>query len=168
VNILASVSSREISKGADMTWWKVVTVCLLAATVVTAQEGGIRVRGIRVLAIDPEAVAGFYERTFGMSETRRPVNTDRFKEIMINSGANPELAKAATGTPIIIATRPKDAPTSAMASLILDVPDIEKTVELVKANGGTLMRPISKFENLRVAMVKDPDGNQIELVMMPK
>jgi len=151
-----------------MTWWKAVTMCGLAATMVTAQESGIRVRGIRVLATDAEAVANFYEKVFGMSETRRPVNTDRFKEIMINSGSSVELAKAATGTPIIIATRPKDAPTSAMPSLILDVPDIEKTVELVKANGGTLMRPISKFENLQVAMVKDPDGNQIELVMTPK
>ena len=151
-----------------MTWWKAAIVCGLAATVVTAQENGIRVRAIRVLAADPETVATFYEKAFGMFETRRPVNTDRFKEIMINSGSNAELAKAATGTPIIIATRPKDAPASAMASLILDVPDVDKTVELVKANGGTLLRPVSKFENLRVAMVKDPDGNQIELVMTPK
>ncbi|HEX6894669.1 MAG TPA: VOC family protein [Bryobacteraceae bacterium] len=151
-----------------MTWWKAVTIYGLAATTMMAQESGIRVRGIRVLATDTEAVAKFYEKAFGMWETRRPVNTERFKEIIINSGSSAEAAKAATGTPIVIATRPKDAPSPAMAALILDVPDVEKAVELVKANGGTLLRPISKFENLRVAMVKDPDGNQIELVMAPK
>jgi predicted enzyme related to lactoylglutathione lyase len=151
-----------------MTWWKAVTICGLAATMLMAQEGGVRVRGIRVLASDPEAIATFYEKAFGMSETSRPVNTERFKEIIINSGSKAELAKAATSTPIIIATRPKDAPTAAMPSLILDVPDVDKTVEMVKASGGTLLRPVSKFENLRVAIVKDPDGNQIELVMTPK
>src|SRR5216684_3773223 len=84
--------------------------CVLgAATVAMAQESGIRVRGIRVLATDPEAVATFYEKAFGMSETRRPVNTATFKEIIINSGSTAELAKKAKTTPIVIATRPKDA-----------------------------------------------------------
>lgn len=151
-----------------MTWFRVIAICGLATAMAAAQENGIRVWGIRVLATDPEAVATFYEKAFGMSETSRPVNTERFKEIMINSGSSAELAKAATGTPIVIATRPKGAPTSAMATLILDVPDVDKAVESVKSNGGTVVRPVSKFENLRVAMVKDPDGNQIELVMTPK
>ena len=56
-----------------------------------------------------------------------------------------------------------------MASLILEVPDLEKAIESVKANGGTLMRPATKSpEGLTYAFVKDPDGNQIELVMSPK
>jgi predicted enzyme related to lactoylglutathione lyase len=60
-------------------------------------------------------------------------------------------------------------PAGAMASLILDVPDLEKTIESVKANGGTLMRPAAKSgEGLTYAFVKDPDGNQIELMMQPK
>jgi len=142
---------------------------MLLATAVPAQESGIRVRSIRVLATDPEAVAAFYEKAFGMSETRRPANTATFKEIAINSGSTAELAKAAATTPIVIATRPKDAPAGAMASLILQVPDLGKAIESVKANGGTLMRPASKSgEGLNFAFVKDPDGNQIELVMPPK
>ena len=32
-----------------------------------AQEAGVHVRSIRVLAIDPEAAAKFYETAFGMS-----------------------------------------------------------------------------------------------------
>jgi predicted enzyme related to lactoylglutathione lyase len=142
---------------------------LALATAAMAQESGIRVRSIRVLATDPEAVATFYEKAFGMSETRRPVNTATFKEIVINSGSTPEMAKKATTTPLVIATRPKDAPAGAMASLILHVPDLDKAIESVKANGGTLMRPAGKTgDGLSYAFLKDPDGNQIELVMTQK
>lgn len=144
-------------------------VCMIAATMATAQESGIHVRAIRVLATDPEAIATFYEKAFGMSETRRPQNTATFKEIAINSGSTVDAAKMATTAPIVIATRPKNAPAGAMASLILQVPDVNKAIESAKAAGGTLMRPPNKSgEGLTFAFVKDPDGNQIELVMSPK
>ena len=147
---------------------KLTAACLLAAAMATAQDSGIRVRSIRVLATDPEAIAAFYEKAFGMSETRRPANTAAFKEIVINTGSTADKAKMATATPIVIATRPKDAPAGAMASLILGVPDLDKAIESVKANGGTLMRPASKSgEGLSYAFVKDPDGNQIELLLTP-
>ncbi|MGD0436966.1 MAG: VOC family protein [Bryobacteraceae bacterium] len=149
---------------------KAVAACILAAaTMATAQESGIRVRSIRVLATDPEAIATFYKRAFGMSETRRPANTATFREIVINSGSTADVAKMATTTPIVIATRPKDAPAGAMAALILQVPDLDKAIESAKANGGTLIRPTAKSEEgLSFAFVKDPDGNQIELVLAPK
>ena len=149
---------------------KATAACiLLLATMATAQESGIHVRSIRVLAADPEAIAIFYKKAFGMSETRRPASTATFKEIVINSGSTADIAKMATTTPIVIATRPKDAPAGAMASLILQVPDLDKAIESVKVNGGTLMRGPSKSgEGLNFAFVKDPDGNQIELVMTPK
>jgi predicted enzyme related to lactoylglutathione lyase len=143
-----------------------LAACVLAsATAASAQETGIQVRSIRVLATDPDAIATFYQKTFGMSETSRPVNTPTFKEIIINSGSTVELARKATSTPIVIATRPKDAPAGAMAALILGVPNLDKAIESVKANGGTLMRPPAKTAGLAYAFVKDPDGNQIELIM---
>ena len=152
-----------------MSLLKAMAVCILAATMATAQESGIRVRAVRVLATDPEAIATFYEKAFGMFETRRPANTATFKEIVINSGSTTEGAKLATTTPIVIATRPKDALAGAMASLILQVPDLGKAIESVKVNGGSLMRPAAKSaEGLTYAFVKDPDGNQIELLMPPK
>jgi predicted enzyme related to lactoylglutathione lyase len=156
-------------EGDNMNLAKAVAACTLVATMASAQETGIRVRSIRVLATDPEAIAAFYKKAFGMSETRRPADTATFKEIVINSGSTADKAKTATTTPIVIATRPKDAPAGAMASLILEVPDLDKAIASVKANGGTLMRPPSKSgEGLNYAFVKDPDGNQIELLMTPK
>jgi predicted enzyme related to lactoylglutathione lyase len=148
---------------------KLATACAIVATMATAQESGIRVRSIRVLATDPEAIATFYEKAFGMSETGRPANTATFKEIVINSGSTADKAKMTTSTAIVIATRAKDAPAGAMASLILGVPDLDSAIASVKANGGSLMRPPSKSEGgLSYAFVKDPDGNQIELLLTPK
>src|SRR5262245_13927385 len=105
-----------------------VVLVLAAASPMGAQTRGLHVRASRVLATDPEALATFYEKAFGMSETRRPMNTPTFKEIVINTGATTAEAQAATTTPIVIATRPKDAPAGALAALILQVPDIEKAI----------------------------------------
>ena len=149
-----------------MNLFKTATCILAAATMAWGQGSGIHVRTIRVLASDPEAIATFYEKAFGMSEIRRPVTTATFQEIVVNSGSTVDLAKQATTTPIVITTRPKDAPAGAMASLILQVPDIEKAVESVKRNGGTVLRPPRKSSTgAIVSFVKDPDGNQIELLM---
>ena len=147
-------------------------VCIVTAATTAgakAQESGIRVRSVRVLATDPDALALFYEKAFTMSETRRPPAGGTSKEIIINAGSTVALAKQATSAPIVIMTRPQNAPAGAMASLILHVPDLDKAIESVKANGGTLMRPAAKSaEGLSYAFVKDPDGNQIELVMESK
>ena len=72
--------------------------------------------------------------------------------------------------PVVIYTRPASAPAGAMASLILSVADLEKTIQAVKANGGTLMREPGRnaVMNLSYAFVKDPDGNQIELIVEAK
>ena len=145
---------------------RTATYILVTAAMALAQESGIHVRTIRVLAPDPEAVATFYEKAFGMSEIRRPVTTATFQEIVVNSGSTVDQAKQATTTPIVITTRPKDAPAGAMASLILQVPNIDKAIESVKHNGGTVMRPARKSSTgYIVAFVKDPDGNQVELLM---
>ena len=149
-----------------MKLFKTATFILAASTLALGQGSGIHVRTIRVLASDPEAIATFYEKAFGMSEIRRPVTTATFQEIVVNSGSTVDLAKQATTTPIVITTRPKDAPAGAMASLILQVPDIDKAIESVKRNGGTVLRPPRKSSTgAIVSFVKDPDGNQIELLM---
>lgn len=132
-----------------------------------AQETGITVRSIRVLATDPEALAKFYADALGMSETRRPVDTATFKEIVLNSGSTAELAKKATSTPIVIATRRAGDPKAGgMATLILEVPDIDKAIERATKAGAKLMRPVAKSaEGLSYAFLTDPDGNQFEFLL---
>ena len=115
---------------------------------------------------DVDALAKFYAQAFGMSETRRPVSQATFTEIVLNSGSTPALAKASTATPIVIATRGKDMPAGAMASLILEVPDMDAAIARATAAGARLMRPVAKSgEGLSYAFLTDPDGNQVELLL---
>lgn len=131
-----------------------------------AQETGIEVRSVRVLAKDVDALAKFYSAAFGMSETRRPVDTATFKEIVLNSGSTPELAKKATTTPIVIATRRNDPPAGGLAALILEVPDMDKAIDRATKAGAKLMRPVAKSgEGLSYAFLTDPEGNQVELLL---
>lgn len=149
----------------------VAVIVLGTATLVAGQDAPVRVWGVRVLATDVDALAAFYAKTFGLSETARPVNSATSKEVILNVGATPDIARKAATAPIAILTRPASAPPpGGTASLILVVADLEKTLEAVKANGGTLMRGPNRNEvmNLRYAFVKDPDGNQIELIMEAK
>ena len=140
---------------------------LSVATLAMAQTSGTQVWGVRVLATDVDALASFYAKTFGMSETARPVNSATTKEVILNFGQTAEIAKRATTMPIVIYTRPATAPAGAIASLILRVPDLDKAIEAVKANGGTVLRAPNRnaVMNLSYVFVKDPDGNQIELLM---
>lgn len=139
---------------------------LTAAAPALAQEAGVTVRSIRVLVADPEKAATFYEKAFGMSETRRPANTETFKEIVINSGSTAEKAKAAKSTPIVLATRRnKDEKPLSMPALILEVPDMDKAIAAVVANGGKGGKANKSGEGLTYAMVADPEGNPIELLL---
>jgi predicted enzyme related to lactoylglutathione lyase len=137
----------------------------LAAPVI-AQETGIAVRSMRVLAADPEALAVFYSKAFGMSETRRPANSATFKEIVVNSGSTPELAKKSTATPIVVTTRrATDPKPGGIAILILQVPDMDAAIKRAEGAGAKLLRPVAKTaEGLSYAFLTDPEGNQIELL----
>jgi predicted enzyme related to lactoylglutathione lyase len=122
------------------------------------------VRAIRMAATDPEAVAGFYKRAFGMHEIRR-INGQGFVEIVLNSGATADEARASPRAPIVIMTRPKDLQVGAMASLLLNVADLDASIAAVQAAGGVLFRPPQGgASGLRYAFVKDPEGNQVELL----
>src|SRR5262245_26616447 len=103
-------------------------VVLSAATIALAQEPSTRVWGVRVLATNVESIATFYEHTFGMSEIARPVNSATAKEVVLNFGRTPEIARSATTPPIVIYTRPATAPAGAMASLILRVADLDRAL----------------------------------------
>src|SRR5712692_389313 len=101
-----SLAQRGARKGKMGFVKTAVAVGVLAtATVAMAQQSGTHVRSIRVLASDPEALAMFYEKAFGMSEIGRPANTPTMKEIRINSGSTPAMAKKAATSAITIATR---------------------------------------------------------------
>lgn len=131
-----------------------------------AAEEGVFVRSVRVAATDPVKAAVFYEKAFGMSEVRR-IEFPTLIEIVINAGATKEAAAANPHAPIVIMTRPKDLKDLApMANIILSVSDLDKTIAAVEAAGGTLFRKTNKLaDGTTFAFVKDPEGNQVELLL---
>src|SRR5262245_49628056 len=134
--------------------WMLVAVIIGVAPIALAQEPGNQVWGVRVLATDAEAIAMFYAKTFGMSEVARPVNSATTKEVILNFGRTPDVARKATTVPIVIYTRPAASPAGAMPSLILRVTDLDKALDAVKANGGSLVRAPNRnaVMNLTYAM----------------
>ena len=132
----------------------------------SAQETGITVRSIRVLATDAEALAKFYAPAFGMSETRRPVHTATFNEIVLNSGSTPELRRRPRRRPRSSSPRRgKDREAGAMAALILEVPDMDAAIA-ARRRRRQVMRQVAKSgEGLSYAFLTDPEGNQIELLL---
>ncbi|MDZ4760404.1 MAG: VOC family protein [Alphaproteobacteria bacterium] len=139
----------------------------MTAAPALAQDSGIFVRSVRIGATDVEAVAKFYEKAFGMHEVRRLV-FPALTEIIVNSGATKEDAAKNPHAPIVVMTRPKDLQVGVMAAVILNVSDMEKAIASVEAAGGTLFRKPAKLANgTEYAFVKDPEGNQVELLVSP-
>jgi predicted enzyme related to lactoylglutathione lyase len=125
----------------------------------------IFVRSIRIAATDVPSAAEFYKKAFGMHEIRR-IEGETFLEIVLNTGATVEAARANPRAPIVLMTRPKDLQVGAMANLILNVADMEAAIASVQAAGGTLFRAPQRSgaAGATYAFVKDPEGNQVELL----
>jgi lactoylglutathione lyase len=132
-----------------------------------AEEPDVRVRAVRIAATDPEAAAGFYSAAFGMHEIRR-INGQGFVEIVMNTGADVEAARQNPHAPIVLMTRPAGFDAGGMAYLLLNVRDMAAALDKVEAAGGTLSRePKTAASGVSYAFVKDPEGNQIELLTAP-
>ena len=142
---------------------------LLNPVPASGQQPSVRVHSIRVFASDPDAAAIFYEKAFGMFETRRYANRPTFKEIALNVGATPEAARRATTTTVIITTRPATFQPPVLPTLILEVEDVDRAVAIVETSGGTVQRqPTTNADGIRFAFVKDPDGNLVEVLKEPR
>lgn len=137
---------------------------LLAAQPIAAQEA--RLRSVRVSAPDVQRTAMFYEQAFGLREARRIDRNGALFEIIMNYGATAEAADAATTPRVVVILRSVDAPAPSVSNLIFGVKNLDAQVAKAVAAGGVLSRPINKSSPAasRVAFVKDPAGNEIELI----
>ncbi len=132
---------------------------------VSADESRIFIRSVRIAATDVPAIADFYAKAFGMREIRR-LEFPNLLEIIMNSGDSVAEAAANPHAPLVIMTRPEGHAVGTMAAVILSVPDMEAAIASVEAAGGTLFRPAQSLADGTVfAFVKDPEGNQVELLL---
>ena len=140
---------------------------LVASTVSLAQTS---VYAIRVAAADPEGVAVFYKKAFGLTEAER-INLPQGVEIMLNYGSTEAEALANTTVPqVVIMYRESDAVEDALAHLIFGVEDAVAVAQAVVDAGGSIDRAPFAFgtDGMMIGMVRDPAGNHIELIQRPK
>ena len=151
----------------------------IAAVVLATAVGGfaqaaeakgdwVAVRNTRVSAVDVAKAAEFYKTAFRMQEILR-YERPNFLEVILNFGGTVEEAKAAKTTRIALITRAAGAQPEGVSNIVLNVGDMDAVMKRVAAGGGTVDRAPTKSAtsgNL-IAMIRDPAGNRIELIMQP-
>ena len=140
-----------------------VLVASLFAEAALAQE--TRLRSVRVSAPDVVTTAAFYETVFGLKEVRKEDRDGKPFEKILN------YAKDAAGNPagppnVVIILRAPGAPAPSVSNLVFGVKDVDKIVAKAQAAGGEQSRKTSTSaaSGAKIGFVKDPAGNEIELI----
>lgn len=139
---------------------------MLMAAPAFGQESS-RVRAARVSATDVPKTAIFYQTVFGLKEVRVVERDGKPYESIMNYGATVEEATASKATKVVIILRAKDAPAPSVSNLIFEVTNMEATIAKAVKAGGSQSRPIAPSTTgpgARYAFIKDPAGNEIELI----
>jgi predicted enzyme related to lactoylglutathione lyase len=144
-----------------------IPMLTLLATTAYAQ---VSLNSVRVGAADPQKVAAFYSKAFGMHEVNRIEMGNNQVELFLNFGDSAEKAKANNAAQIVIQQRAKDDSTDAVAHVVLTVTDIKASAAALTAAGGTLDREPFEFgkTGIFIGLAKDPAGNAIEMLQFPK
>jgi predicted enzyme related to lactoylglutathione lyase len=143
--------------------------CLAAAALVLvlpSQAQETRIRSVRVSAEDVAGVAKFYEDAFGLRQVRAVQRDEKLFEIILNYGDSVEAAAASKSPRLVIILRQPNAPAPSVSNLIFGVKDVDATIDRVVKAGGKPSRPVtqSATTGARVGFVRDPAGNEIELI----
>jgi predicted enzyme related to lactoylglutathione lyase len=141
---------------------------VLAQADIIRETPVITLNGVRVAAVDTEALAEFYRDAFGMVEVQR-IAIPGAPEIMLNFGATVEEAQANTNGDVVIYPRESDDVEDPIAHIVFDVSDAAQVAADVETFGGTILRAPFEYGDtgIIITMVADPAGNQIELIQWP-
>ena len=135
----------------------------LAAGSGFAQE--TRLRSTRVSAPDVLKTATFYETVFGLKEVRKVDRDSKPFERILNY--HKDAADNKAGPPnVVIILRAPEAPAPSVSNLVFGVKDVDKVIATAVASGGAKSREtnVSATSGAKVGFVKDPAGNEIELI----
>lgn len=146
---------------------KALAISLFAVSAAAgAQAEGLRLRAARIAADDVLATASFYVSALGMTQTR-VLNRDGAPfEVFLNYGATLEEASESRFPKLLVLRRKPGDPEPSVSNLVFGVPDVEGAVSRSLQSGGTLSRPVtvSKTTGSKIAFIRDPAGNEIELI----
>ena len=142
-----------------------VTACLFFTNSAQAE---VTLNAARVGAVDVPALAEFYKTAFGLHEVNR-LEFPGVVEIMLNSGADADAARANRNAQVVIMSRESDEVQDAVPHLIFSVTDINAAAASVKDAGGKLDGDPQQFGDSGIFLVfgADPAGNRFELLQFP-
>ena len=87
-------------------------------------------------------------------------------------GATVAAAKAGNSPEFLVANRAAGDKASSLAHAIFQVSDIAATVKAAKAAGATVKGDVASVPiggtPIKIAMMTDPDGNELEVMELPK
>lgn len=143
-------------------------IALIAVGSAVAQDS--RLRSARVSATDVAKTASFYQSVFGLREIRHIDRDGALFEVIMNYGETAEAAAASKLPKLVVILRAKDAPAPSVSNLVFGVSDVDAVMAKSVKAGGTISRPASKSatSGSKIGFVKDPAGNEIELIEEPK
>ena len=118
---------------------------------------------------DLDRAVAFYTQGLGMTMIGRYESPDRsLCEVFVGYTKDPHAVKIALA---YSADQQAPLPTGdRFGSLILQVPDLPKVLERIKANGGKVtVEPAEMKEmSMTIAVVEDPDGHVLELIQFKR
>ena len=148
----------------------VIAAGLAAAMWLTSVQADATVMAVRLGAKDAAALAKFYETAFGLKEIDRVGNPAR--EVIMRFGATAAAAKSGTSPEFLVQTREAGAAADSVTHAIFHVSDIAAAVAAAKAAGATVKADVKANRigqmPIKEATLVDPDGNQLELMELPK
>ncbi len=103
---------------------------------------------------------------FGLKEIRRIDRDGALFEIILNYGETVEAASASKLPKVVIILRAPAAPAPSVSNLIFGVSDLDAVMAKSVKAGGVVSRPATKSaaSGSKIGFVKDPAGNEIELI----
>ena len=140
-------------------------LCCAVSGSAIAAEPTFGVRSVRLGATDVQKTAAFYQAVLGLREVQRVERPGLF-EIIMNTGATVEQARANTAPKLVIINQPAGTPVDRVSHLILRCTEIEELVRRAAAAGGSVERQPTKSATTGslIAFIVDPSGNRVELI----
>jgi predicted enzyme related to lactoylglutathione lyase len=143
---------------------------MLAAACALQAQAETTVMAVRIGAGNVAELAKFYEAAFGLKEIDRVGNPPT--EIIMRYGATVAEAKAGASPEFLLQEREAGATAGAMMHAIFRVSDVAAAVAAAKAAGAKMDADVVTVPiggaPIKIAMLRDPDGNAIELMELPK
>jgi predicted enzyme related to lactoylglutathione lyase len=139
-------------------------VAAILSVNMASAEPMVGVRSVRVGAQDVAKTAAFYQAVFGLKEIARTERPGLF-EIVMNSGATLDEAKASRAPKIVVINQPADAKPP-VSNVVLRCTELQTLVTRARANGGTIEREPTKSatSGALIAFIVDPSGNRLEVI----